>query len=658
MADHQIKIIQLNLKKKKRNVARDIFMDLVQNTVQEIQGKSIGEEEILHLESKLQSMNTLFGSIWKFGIEFKSNFSEWGILTLLGWLNWQVKQIEIASKYFKDWFELTKIHLRKHQKMPNYPSFDADIRNYFQFLDQVFGKKEAIDVVDELLKLSKHYQDQNVNGCLFSIKAGLIRTEDINQSIDLLKRAVWLAENSDFPVTMAIAATNSNIYYRNMLDIAVSYRKEKKDYGRAMKWNLKIRKKLKNQMIHYVASQNFENPKVLDIWIECLLEFGTCFIDGFSDAKSAKYWLKEADDFLRKSVIVFSREAHSFYNGLLKNLYVKYKAILAMKDSTQEVKNIESKIQVLKRLEINYIERIPELYMKLFEDISGSPNLVIETKDKLYARAINDMVRIYSQQSLFLESASLTRKLSSYLRPFNGASKPDAYKIIAENLANGDYFYESIKFLEMFRKMMEDFDLRETNTQKIEIQSIWGHCLMSLRNYESALTCFKEITLQKGEFKDKARFQMGCCLLKMRKYADALRHFEKLDGAFPNDRGYENQNILCKWICLQQLQFDEKAGEEFFILMIILKQKGDNWITQLCEWFQYFFREYFDDFAWPLYGSLYSLDIEEKDEQNEEVIEKEMCQNWDLTSNSFYITGFFKNTILKAKKNLRTKVCK
>ena len=151
---------------------------------------------------------------------------------------------------------------------------------------------------------------------------------------------------------------------------------------------------------------------------------------------------------------------------------------------------------------------------------------------------------------------------------------------------------------------------------------------------------------------------MGCCLLKMRKYADALRQFQKLDGAFPNDRGYENQNILCKWICLQQLQFNEKAGEEFFILMVILKQKGDNWITQLCEWFQYFFREYFDDFAWPLYESLYSLDIEDDDEQNEEVIEKEMCQNWDLTSNSFYITGFFKNTILKAKNKLPSQVCK
>ena len=73
--DDQIKIIRTHLKKKKRNVARDMFMDLVQNTVQEIQGKSIGEREILQLESKLQSMNALFRSIWKFGIEFKSNFS-------------------------------------------------------------------------------------------------------------------------------------------------------------------------------------------------------------------------------------------------------------------------------------------------------------------------------------------------------------------------------------------------------------------------------------------------------------------------------------------------------------------------------------------------------------------------------------------------------
>ena len=276
MADDQIKMIQMYLKKKKRNVAKNMFMNLVHEMIL-IEDEIPDEDKLIILSSRLNDINSLFSIIWKNGIEFKDNFMEWRILTRLGWLNWQGKQIGITSHYFEEWIALTKIYLRKHQKMPEYSFFDNGLRNYFQFLDQEFSMDKALNVVDELLKLSKNH---NVIGHLSSIKAGLISRVDVHQSIDLLKKAVWWAENHDSDLLV-----NLNTYYMNMLDIAISYRKYLKDYGRALKWNLRVHNQLHQQILQWVATDNFENSPMFEVWAKCLLETATCFIEGFSELK-------------------------------------------------------------------------------------------------------------------------------------------------------------------------------------------------------------------------------------------------------------------------------------------------------------------------------------------------------------------------------------
>ena len=94
--DNQIKIIRIHLKKKKRNVAKNLFMDLVHQLIFEMADEITDEDELIFLKSKLDDLNSLFNMIWKYGIEFKDNFMEWRILTRLGWLNWQAKQIDIT----------------------------------------------------------------------------------------------------------------------------------------------------------------------------------------------------------------------------------------------------------------------------------------------------------------------------------------------------------------------------------------------------------------------------------------------------------------------------------------------------------------------------------------------------------------------------------
>ena len=102
MADDQIKMIQMYLKKKKRNVAKNMFMNLVHEMIFKIEDEIPDEDELIVLKLRLNDMNSLFSMIWKNGIEFKNDFMEWRILTRLGWLNWQVKQIDITSRYFEE----------------------------------------------------------------------------------------------------------------------------------------------------------------------------------------------------------------------------------------------------------------------------------------------------------------------------------------------------------------------------------------------------------------------------------------------------------------------------------------------------------------------------------------------------------------------------
>ena len=81
--DDQIKIIRTHLKKKKRNVAKNLFMDLVHELIFErfeMEDEITDEDELIFLKSKLDDMNSLFSMIWKYGIEFKDNFMEWRIL--------------------------------------------------------------------------------------------------------------------------------------------------------------------------------------------------------------------------------------------------------------------------------------------------------------------------------------------------------------------------------------------------------------------------------------------------------------------------------------------------------------------------------------------------------------------------------------------------
>ena len=397
MADDQIKMIQMYLKKKKRNVAKNMFMNLVHEMIFKIEDEIPDEDELIVLKSRLNDMNSFFSMIWKNGIEFKNDFMEWRILTRLGWLNWQVKQIDISSHYFEEWIALTKIYLRKHQKMPEYSFFDNGLRNYFQFFDQEFSMDKALNVMDELLKLSKNH---NVIGHLSSIKAGLICRVDVHQSIDLLKKAVWWAENHDSDLLV-----NLNTYYMNMLDIAVFYRKYLKDYGRALKWNLRVHNQLHQQILQWVATDNFENSPMFELWTKCLLETATCFIEGFSDAKAAKSCLYEAQGFLKQMDNTFSKPYLSSCSEILKSLFVEYNRIEAMKDDTTKVNTIESKIHDLKHSEINgdsnqTIEYISQLYLETFQDISNSDNLTIETKDELFYSALNGVCQMYSNYNI------------------------------------------------------------------------------------------------------------------------------------------------------------------------------------------------------------------------------------------------------------------
>ena len=196
-------------------------------------------------------------------------------------------------------------------------------------------------------------------------------------------------------------------------------------------------------------------------------------------------------------------------------------------------------------------------------------------------------------------------------------------------------------------------------------------CFLNLGNYEAALSVFQDI-LQHNEhnkeFQDKVRFQIACCLLKLRKYADSLALFQKLvsnelDNVFQADQyQYADQTLVGKWICLHHLGLEnDELQTTYFVLLMVLKQSGTNWPHKLYVWFKTL-DEYFVDLAFPFYGAMFSLEIEDRNERTDEEIETEMCQTWDLTCTSFYITDFFRKCTLKAKNEAKNsslaKVCK
>ena len=62
------------LKKKKRNVAKNMFMNLVHEMIFKIEDEVPDEDELIVLKSSLNDMNSFFSMIWKNGIEFKNDF--------------------------------------------------------------------------------------------------------------------------------------------------------------------------------------------------------------------------------------------------------------------------------------------------------------------------------------------------------------------------------------------------------------------------------------------------------------------------------------------------------------------------------------------------------------------------------------------------------
>ena len=183
---------------------------------------------------------------------------------------------------------------------------------------------------------------------------------------------------------------------------------------------------------------------------------------------------------------------------------------------------------------------------------------------------------------------------------------------------------------------------------KIQMQMLWGDCLKGLKNYKSAMAMYQGITNRGDEWQNIASFQTAWCLLKIGRFSEAISWLQELN----DDYALKERILVCKWICFQQFRLTNLVKEEqikiFTDLMCILTIKMDEWIHHLCKLFEDF-REYFDELALPLYLSILKTEKPEANESNKEEIVSEMCHEWDLTRNSFHITGFFKKQIVRAK---------
>merc|ERR1711860_258337 len=104
---------------------------------------------------------------------------------------------------------------------------------------------------------------------------------------------------------------------------------------------------------------------------------------------------------------------------------------------------------------------------------------------------------MYSNYNLFLEGVAFVKKLSSFLRPYNG--KSFAYKGVASMLVKGKYFNKSMRYLKKSAKIAKVFDLTESNEHKMEMQMLWGDCLKGLKNYGSAVRTYLQIVNRNDE---------------------------------------------------------------------------------------------------------------------------------------------------------------
>ena len=150
------------------------------------------------------------------------------------------------------------------------------------------------------------------------------------------------------------------------------------------------------------------------------------------------------------------------------------------------------------------------------------------------------------------------------------------------------------------------------------------------------------------ERQNLASYQIACSLLKLGRFSECITWLQKVNDY--GDYALKELVLVCEWICFQQFRLTNLVKEEqskiYIDLMCILTIRMDAWIYHLCKLFEDF-REYFDELALPLYLSISRT--EKANESNKEEIVSEMCHEWDLTRNSFHITGFFKKQIVRAK---------
>ena len=186
---------------------------------------------------------------------------------------------------------------------------------------------------------------------------------------------------------------------------------------------------------------------------------------------------------------------------------------------------------------------------------------------------------------------------------------------------------------------------------KIQMQMLWGDCLKGLKNYKSAMAMYQGITNRGDEWQNIASFQTAWCLLKIGRFSEAISWLQELN----DDYSLKERVLVCKWICFQQFGLTNLVKEEqskiYIDLMCILTIRMDAWIYHLCKLFEDF-REYFDELALPLFQSILTIEKPEVNGSNIEEIEREICDEWhewNLTRNSFHITGFFKKQIVRAK---------
>jgi TolA-binding protein len=263
--------------------------------------------------------------------------------------------------------------------------------------------------------------------------------------------------------------------------------------------------------------------------------------------------LKEAEEFLRKSLSSFDNVVRARAYTLLGEIQLDKKQFTTAKESFDAALSINNVPEDLRNRSL-FGSGVALFYLKQYQDAIAK-FLLVETNDPLFER---NKINFYLAES-FYASGKYSEALSRY-----GNVDITDNEIGGQALYGKAYSYFNLRNYENAAYAYNDFIKRFPNDKRaVDAQLRLADSYYGSKNFSSATKVYKNLfNVGTGEINNPyTYYQYAQALYKAGNIQEALKEFKTLQEKFPASSYADEALFTVGWISFQQGAFDEAIAQ-------------------------------------------------------------------------------------------------